>query len=362
MEFLLHNGGVEVFLADVNLEWSAQFAIGSVDEGNSDALVDRDATVASGNVAYGLLVLVAHLITVTRDSLVVEFQAHELLGSTLSLLLSTHVLTNEVFLVELHKEAKACHDGSDLRGELIAIERQTHLKAQGVAAAQSAWLNASSHEHVPHVADGVVACIHLEAVLAGVTSAAHDDVVAIVINHLEGIECQVGAVEFENIHHGLLGLGTLHCYLSVALALVLDFHVKLSSLLVDPSHVLVDVGSIDNEEVVVLAHGVNQEVVDGATVGVKHHAILDAAHSHLGDVVGEDIVHKLLRLGASNVHFAHVRDVEDANCVAHCIVFLYYAGILDGHVKTAKGAHQGTQGNVLVVQTSEFVFTHNSCL
>ena len=66
VEFLFNDSCVEVFLADVNLEGGAKLAIGSIDEGHSNALVNRDAAVASGDVAHGLLVLVAHLIAVTR--------------------------------------------------------------------------------------------------------------------------------------------------------------------------------------------------------------------------------------------------------------------------------------------------------
>ena len=276
----------------------------------------------------------------TRDSLVVELETYQLLGSTLSLLLSANILTDEVFLIELNKEAKTCHDRSDILGQLIAIEWQTNLKAQGVAATQSTRLNASSHEHVPHILNGLVACINLKTVLASVTSAANDDIVAIIVNTLEGIESQVGAVEIENSLHGFLGLWTLYCNLPVALALVVDFHVKLCSLLVNPSHVLVDIGSIDNEEVVILAHGVNQQVVNSTTVRIEHHAILDAANLHLGDVVGEDVVHKLLSLGTSDANLAHVRHIKDAYVVAHCIVLLNDALVLNGHIKTAKGSHQ----------------------
>ena len=185
-------------------------------------------------------------------------------------------------------------------------------------------------------------CIDFETVLTSITSAAHDDVIAIIVNTLEGVECQVGAIKVENSLHGLFGLGTLNCDLSVALALVFNLHIKVCSLLVNPSHVLVDIGSIDNEEVVVLAHGVNQQVVNGATIRIKHHTILDAANFHLGDVVSEDVVHKLLSLGTSNVNLTHVRYVKNAHCITHCVVFLYYTLVLDGHVKTAKGAHQGT--------------------
>ena len=129
-----------------------------------------------------------------------------------------------------------------------------------------------------------------------------------------------------------------------------DLNVVAFSLLANPCHVLVDVARIDDQEILLLAAAVNQQVVDRAAVLVEHHAVEDGAVGEGADIVGEDMVHKLLSLRAGDEHLAHVAHVEDAGPVAHRVVLLDDSGILDGHVKTGKRAHLGALCHVVAVQ------------
>ena len=175
------------------------------------------------------------------------------------------------------------------------------------------------------------------------------------------IEGQVTAVDVQYGGHGLLGLGTLNGQLRVVVALVVDLDVKVGGLLVDPSHVLVDVGGVDDQEQVVLAHFVHQQVIHGSSVGIEHHAIEHLAHLGTGDVVGEDIVDKFLGLGTSDAHLTHVRHVEHADGLAHGVVLGLDAIVLDGHVIACEWAHQRAQGHMLVVETGDFDFVCHNC-
>jgi hypothetical protein len=70
-----------------------------------------------------------------------------------------------------------------------------------------------------------------------------------------------------------------------------------------------------------------------------------------GDVVGEDMVHKALGVGALDAHLAHVRDVEHTAGLAHGIVLVDDRGILDGHVETSERRDEGAQCHMFVVET-----------
>ena len=151
-----------------------------------------------------------------------------------------------------------------------------------------------------------MACVDFEAVFTGVARAAHDDGFAIILHGLECVENEVGSVDFEHaLQHGF-AVGTLYGELTVDVALVVNLHVEVFSVFHNPSHVLIDIGGVDNEEKVVFAHLVHQQVVDGATVGVEHHAVEDFTHWGIGDVVGEYIVYEFFCFRACDFHFTHV--------------------------------------------------------
>ena len=151
-----------------------------------------------------------------------------------------------------------------------------------------------------------MAGIDFKAVLACVARAAHDDGLAVALQFLVGVEREVAAIDAEHALELFLGLGALQSQLAVEVALVCDAHVVVLLLLVEPGHILVDVGSVIDQEEVVVAHLVDQQVVDSAAVGIQHHAVIHLALGGIPHIVGEHVVHIFLCIGAGDSRLAHV--------------------------------------------------------
>ena len=95
---------------------------------------------------------------------------------------------------------------------------------------------------------------------------------------------------------------------------------------------------------------VYQEVVHGAAVRVAHHAVEDLSGDHSPYLVGKNMVHEGLCIGAFHEDFSHVGHVEHAHLPPYGIVFRHDAFVLDGHHESGEGAHLGSQGHVGIVQ------------
>ena len=195
-------------------------------------------------------------------------------------------------------------------------------------------------------------CIDFETVLARITCTTDDDVT----NGLYRIEHQFLAGKTQHLLHGLLCIGSLNSNLSVEIRAVLKVYVEALGILLHPSPVLIYVGCIDNQEEVVLAHLVHQQVVHRAAVPVAHHTIIYFTCGRAGYVVGKDMLHVALGILTLNGYLAHVRDVKDAHFLAYSHVLECNAGILNGHFKTAKGRNQGTQCHMFFIKTSSLHF------
>ena len=274
------------------------------------------------------------------NGFVVEFKTHQLLRAPFRLLLSASLLSNEpARFVEFHKHTERGFNRRNFRTQFIAIERQSHFKAKRVAAAQSAGLHPGVNEQIPHLINSSVAGIDFKSIFSGVAGAAHDNGFAIVGECFKGVEHQIGGINAKHLLQHVFAIRPLHSELTVDIALVVHLHVEILSVLFNPRHIFVDVGSINHQEEMVVAHFVHQQIVDGATVFVEHHPVVDFTHRRIGDVVGEDIIHEFLGFGTRDVYFAHVRNVEHAHILAYGIVLLHDALILDRHVETAKRTH-----------------------
>ena len=284
----------------------------------------------------------------------VELDAAQTLGRTLGLLLQQGLLADEVVLVKLHEHAQAGHHRGDLVAQLVAVEGQAHLEAQRVAATEAAGLHAGLDQLVPAAADVLVGTVELETVLARIARAGDDDGLAVLLQRLHLVELQVAAGNLQHLLDRGLGLGTLDGELAVVVALVAQHDVEAFGLLLEPLHVLVDVGGVDREDVVVLLQLADAGVIDHATVLVAEHAVDHLARSHRADVVGENVVDVLLGLGTGDAHLAHVAHVEHTDVLANGIVLVNNATILDRHVKTAERGHQGSQSHMLIMKTSLF--------
>ena len=198
--------------------------------------------------------------------------------------------------------------------------------------------------------------IDLEAIFARVTGTADDDGLASNLQFLEGIEHEFGTRQTQHLLNHTLRLRSLHCNLSVVFALVLGHYIEALRLLNDPGIILVDVGSVDDEEEAIVGFLIDQEVIDGATILVKHHAIEDLADGSTGNVVGENMLHKAFGLGTSNQHFAHMAHVKYATSRAYSDVLVGNIAILQWHHEATERNHFCIQTDVSVVETCFLIF------
>ena len=182
--------------------------------------------------------------------------------------------------------------------------------------------------------------IDFEAVLSGVARAGDDDGLAFVaIGHIKRLGCielQFLTGQSQHFFYDSLGLGALYGELTVVVALVLEVDVETGHLLLHPRHVLVDIGGVDDEEEVVVGHLIDEEVIDGAAVGIAHHAIIDLSHGCISHVVGEDVLNVALGIGSCDTHFAHVADIKDTTMLAHRVVLVGDVRVLNGHDESAE--------------------------
>ena len=313
--------------------------------------------VAGGHFAH-LHTVLQHGVTVAGNGLVLQLDADDAFLHSVGFLLCKGFLADELRLVKLAEHRQACHDGRDLGREFITIERQAHLEAQRVAAAQSAGFAAAAcHELVPKVADELVGTIHLESILARVACPTDNDGLAVNVQFLARIEFQVFACQFENFFTNKFSLGTLDCQLAIVVGLVLEINVESFEMLFHPRHILVDVGGIDDQEKLLSPHFVDKQVVDRSSVGVAHHAIENLAVGCCGHVVCENVIDVAFCVASLDEHLAHVADVEHTACLANGHVLIGDVGVLNGHDEACKRRHQCVQCNMFVIETG-FLFFH----
>ena len=121
----------------------------------------------------------------------------------------------------------------------------------------------------------------------------------------------------------------------------------------EPVDDLAAVGGVRDEEDLVLAADVGDEVVDHAAARlVAAQRVLRLAGADLAQVVGEPVVHEVDGAGPADDPLAEVADVEDPDRLAHGDVLLEHATarVLDRHVPAAEVGELGAEGDVPVVQ------------
>ena len=98
----------------------------------------------------------------------------------------------------------------------------------------------------------------------------------------------------------------MHGQLAITVRAVVERDVKSLGVAFHPIHIFVNVGSIDDDEIVLMSHLVDEQVIYGATVGVAHHAIVYFALWGVLDVVGEYVVYIFFGVWTAYAYFAHV--------------------------------------------------------
>ena len=210
--------------------------------------------------------------------------------------------------------------------------------------------------------------VDLEAVLTGVAGAREENrlrrsVGRLHVERLHLIERQVVADQTENRLHDLLGLRTLYGQLTVVVAAVVDVDVEALGVVGNPGIVLVDVGSIDGKEEAVVGKSADAGVVDGAAIGIAHHAVEHLPGRHTTEVVGEQMVDESLSVGSGDDDLTHVGDVEDTAVVAHGIVLLDDGGVLYRHVIAGEGLHESALCDMARMETGLFhIYLYNDII
>ena len=257
----------------------------------------------------GTNLLALHLdgIACTRDGAVEEFDTHNLLLQSHSLLLGECTLTDKLLLVEFHEDAESGLERSDIIAQFMSVERQCHLETQGVAATESARCYlARGDECIPHLIYIGMRTIQLESILTGVARAAGNDRLAINLYLLEGVEGKFAHGEPEQTSHHLLALRPLHSHLTVIVRLIIDDHIIALALLHDPGMVLVNVRCVHHKQILTLAHSIHEQVIHAAAMRVAHDAVVDFAIRRTGNVIRKNMIDKLLCIGATDEDLAHV--------------------------------------------------------
>ena len=158
----------------MHLKRSAELVERHLDESHTHTLVGGDSVITCCHLAHWFSVL-HNGISVTRNSLALEFDTHKTTLHTVLLLIDESLATNKLRFVEFAEYAQSCHHGRDVGREFVAIKRQSHLESQCVATSESAGLAASAcDEFVPALADILVCAVYLKSVLTGISRTAHD--------------------------------------------------------------------------------------------------------------------------------------------------------------------------------------------
>ena len=83
---------------------------------------------------------------------------------------------------------------------------------------------------------------------------------------------------------------------------------------------------------------------------VREQRVLGLADLELVDVVREQRLEQLARMGPFDVDLAHVRDVEDAAVLAHGAVLGDDALVLHGHLPAGERHHPRAERDVALVE------------
>ena len=105
---LLDHYAGEGFLADLDIQFCAQFGVGCVDEGHADALSGGDGVVAGGHLTHFFTVF-HYGIAMAWDGLVFQFDADDSLLDTFRLLLDEGLASDEFWFVEFAEHAQTGH-------------------------------------------------------------------------------------------------------------------------------------------------------------------------------------------------------------------------------------------------------------
>lgn len=256
-------------------------------------------------------------------------------------MLGEDIAAGEGGFLQIAKEAEAGFDGRAVGREVIAVERKAHFEAQRVACAEAAGGGTGGDEFFPERDAIGSRAEELEAVLTGVARAANDGSTGKRGDAVSWGQCFAGKNACENLR----GLRSLDRHAGPLIALVAH-RGALAEVTREPGDILVDFRGIDHEKIFLLCATIGDEVIDHAPVFIEHDRVLAFADCEPRKVVCEEAVELVERVGTADEDLTHVRDVENADLLANCLVLIDDRAVLHGHVPSGKGHRAGAEGEV----------------
>ena len=241
----------------------------------------------------------------------------------------------------------------------MAVEGHGGLQAKRVARSQAAGQDAEwpagLHHFVPYPGAGglIGGQVDLKSVFSGVAGA-RDERVGDAANRAPGepIILDRAQVGLGQLGQRILGPRPLDRELGVVVAVVADVHAGEGAHLgADPLVVLLAGAGVDDQQVVVVAEFVHQDVVDKRSLGIEHGRVLRLARGQLGGIVHGEGLDRRQRARTAELNIAHMADVKEPYAGADRHVLRGNAGVLDRHVPAAEIDHFGSESPVETMES-----------
>jgi hypothetical protein len=130
-----------------------------------------------------------------------------------------------------------------------------------------------------------------------------------------------------------------------------EFHARIEPIRrADMRKILFLVGCVDAEEIMILRHFVNQDIVYYPAVRVQQRRVLRLAHFEFAGMIRSHEIGQGAGVGPVDFDLSHVADIEQPHRRAYRVMFFDDAGILDGHLPPAEIHQLGPQGPVYGIQ------------
>ena len=238
---------------------------------------------------------------------------------------------------------QAGFDGTNVLVEVVAVEAQARLQAEGIARAEAAHAGVGVLEELLREGDGVGLLERdLEAVLAGVPRAGQPHGLARDGRLGEHPKVQLAQVDVRQGLEHVDSLGTLEREQGAVTVddklAVLTLGLERLQVLVDVRLVLLAARAVEHDVHILVVHLGHHGVVDDAALVVGHHGEGTGAVLQAADVADDDGLDELDRVLTAHGRAEHVRDVEDGSLAPAVLGGLHDAVlVLDGHAVAREG-------------------------
>jgi hypothetical protein len=112
-------------------------------------------------------------------------------------------------------------------------------------------------------------------------------------------------------------------------------------MILQPCKIFICARRVHDEQVLLLVDAIYNQVVNDPAAVIEQKCVLTYPNVELLDIIGQHAIEPggggglaadvLRRWRRSHDELAHVRNVEDADIVPNCLMFLDDAGVLNGH-------------------------------